>query len=129
MAEIQFTIAEIVDLIVKNKLMPKQISNIHFEGDFLSFNFPTGLLFPKYIPSTIQFLNYDKGLLTLKIKTNWMSDKFLKIIPLEDNEFIEFKFPRVFVKLQDFLTTRLKGIQNDKIIYDNGMFYISTRNL
>ena len=129
MAEIQFTIAEIVDLIVQNKLMPKQISNIHFEGDFLSFNFPTGLLFPKYIPSTIQFLNYDKGLLTLKIKTNWMSDKFLKIIPLEDNEFIEFKFPRVFVKLQDFLTTRLKGIQIDKIIYDNGMFYISTRNL
>ena len=128
MAEIQFTISEIVDLIVKNKLMPKQISNIHFEGDFLSFNFPTGLLFPKYIPSTIQFLNFDKGLLTLKIKTNWMSDKFLKIIHWEDNEFIEFELPKIFVKLQDFLTTRLKGIQIDKIIYDNGMFYISTRN-
>lgn len=128
MAEIQFTIAEIVDLIVQNKLMPKQISNIHFEGDFLSFNFHTGLFFPKYIPSSIQFLNFDKGLLTLKIITNWMADKFLKIIPLEDDEFIEFEFPKIFVKLQNFLTARLRGIQIDKIIYDNGVFYISTHS-
>jgi hypothetical protein len=124
MAQLSISIAELAELLAANKLLHHYITDFHMEGDYISFNFHTGQFFPKYIPVSLLFLSYSAGQLVLDISTNWMSDKFMKLLPVKNNDYINLKFPKLIVKLHKFTTKYLNGILIEAVSFQNGAFKI-----
>jgi len=124
MAEINITIAEFVDLLAANNVLQNFIFDIRFEGDYINFNFNTGQFFPKHIPVSLKFQDYVSDNITFTITTNWMSDKFFKLLPIKTNKYIKLKFPELIVNIQQISESFLNGLHLKDIQYNNGLFQI-----
>ena len=124
MAQLTISIAELAELLAANQLLNHYIADFHMEGDYISFNFQTGQFFPKYIPVSLLFISYSAGQLLLEISTNWMSDKFMKLLPVKNNDYINLKFPKLIVKLHNITKQYLIGILIESVSFQNGAFKI-----
>ena len=122
MAEIKITIAELIDILAANNILQNFMSDIHFEGDYITFNFHTGQFFPRYIPVSLLFQNFVSDIITFEISTNWMSDKFFALLPVKTNKFIKLKFPKLMVNIHNISDSFLNGLHFKDIQYENGMF-------
>lgn len=125
MAKLTISIAELTEILAANEMLQNYISDFHMEGDYISFNFKTGQFFPRYIPVSLLFLSYSSGQLKLEISTNWMSDKFMKLLPVKNNDYLNLKFPKLVIKLHKITQKYLNGIVIDSINFQNGAFAIN----
>jgi len=127
MAQISVSLAELIDLVIANNIMPDQISNIEPQGESLNFEFRTGLFFPKYVQIYVNVLEFEKGILVLELITDWFAEKLMKLLPFKNNEFLEYDFPRIIINLQTLLNKYIKGLKIDRIEYKNSRFNILTK--
>lgn len=128
MAQISISLAELLDLIVINQIMPTQISNIEPQGDAISFEFKTGLFFPKLVQVFVHILEFEKGILVLELITDWFAEKIMKLLPFRDKEYLEYDYPKVIIDLQSLLNKHIAGIQIERVDFKNGRFNIFTKN-
>ncbi|MCK4653364.1 MAG: hypothetical protein KAU01_02845 [Candidatus Cloacimonetes bacterium] len=128
MTKVIVSIAEIIDIMVANNLMPEQISEIDISGDTISFQYNTGKIIPAKIEASIYFEEFDKGLMIFGIQTTWLSDKLLRIMSLPQNEYIQVDYPSIIFYIQRFFNDKLKIVQIENIKYENGKFTITTYN-
>ena len=128
MAKIIVSVAEIIDTIVANNLMPEQISEIDIQGDTISFQYNTGKIVPAKIEASINFEEFDKDLMIFGIQTTWLADKLLRIMSLPQNDYIQIDYPNIIFYVQRFLNDKLKIVQIEDIKYENGKFTITTYN-
>jgi len=124
MAEINISIAEIVDLLIQNNVLKNFVFDIRFEGDYITFNFHTGQFFPRHIPVSLKFENFESEKIVFEVSTNWMSDQFLKLLPIKNNRFLKLKFPKLEVNIQKISESFLEGLLFKKIDYVNGLYQI-----
>lgn len=128
MAKIIVSVAEIIDIIVANNLMPEQISEIDIQGDTISFQYKTGKIVPAKIEASVNFEEFDKGLMIFGIQTSWLADKLLRIMSLPQSNYIQIDYPNVIFYMQRFFNDKLKGVQIEDIKFQKGEFTITTYN-
>ena len=128
MAKIIVSVAEIINTIVANNQMPEQISEIDIQGDSISFQYKTGMLVPAKIEASVNFEEFDKGLMIFGIQTSWLADKLLRIMSLPQSNYIQIDYPNVIFYMQRFFNDKLKGVQIEDIKFQKGEFTITTYN-
>ncbi|MCK4311942.1 MAG: hypothetical protein KAW88_04330, partial [Candidatus Cloacimonetes bacterium] len=114
--------------IVANNLMPEQISEIDIQGDTISFQYKTGKIVPAKIEASVNFEEFDKGLMIFGIQTSWLADKLLRIMSLPQSNYIQIDYPNVIFYMQRFFNDKLKGVQIEDIKFQKGEFTITTYN-
>ncbi|MDO9578873.1 MAG: hypothetical protein Q7J16_13400 [Candidatus Cloacimonadales bacterium] len=119
MAEFSFTFAEIIDVLVANEILPKQISNLVVDGKTMTFKFKLKVPFPTTVDVSLEFLEFEKGLLIFKIKTAWLVEKALKNPAVFKNKYIELDKSNIIVYLDMYIKDHLRGLQLDKIEFLN----------
>lgn len=124
MAEINLSLAEIVDIVAANSILPKQITNIVVDENMISFRYHTKLAFPSHIDASVQFLKYENGIAELEFTTSWLVEKIIKSLAVFKNEFIELRGSRIRIQLKKLLADKLAGISLESIEFINHRFEI-----
>lgn len=124
MAELNFTFAEIIDILAANEILPKQISNLVVDGKTITFKFKLKIPFPTTVDVSLEFLEFEKGLLTFKIKTAWLVEKALRNPAVFKNKYIELEKSHILIYLDMYIKDHLRGLQLDKIEFSNNKISI-----
>jgi hypothetical protein len=119
MAEINFTFAEVVDILAANDIIPEQISNLSIDGKIISFKFRLKAPFVSSVDVSLEFLEFERGLLTFKIKTSWLVEKALKNPRIFKNKYVELNKSNFIIYLDMYIKEHLRGMQIDKIVFQN----------
>lgn len=125
MAQIVISLAEIIDILVIKGYVPDVISNIQPIENGISFDAKKGIT----VRALVQFQEFDKGLLKLKLETNWLADKLLRLKTISDGKYILFEHPNLLIYAQKFLEDHLKIPKIDSISINNGKIKIKTFNM
>jgi len=124
MAEINFTFAEIIDILAANGILPDQISNLDVNGKNISFKFKVKNPFATSVDISLQFLEFEKGILSFKIKTSWLVEKGLKHLVIFKNKYVELDKSNILIYLDMYINDNLKGLQLNKFIFSNNKLNI-----
>ncbi|MHC4640937.1 MAG: hypothetical protein ACYS32_04775 [Planctomycetota bacterium] len=134
MARITFTIAELLEILASNQLLPPQITRVKVKGDEIHFVIKTNAFILPYIPASLKYLSFDdnNALFELAIITG-RADKAVSLLndalKLKLPAYMKLEYPNLFIDVGRVLReTNVRGIQVEDISYQNGEFTIVTRN-
>jgi hypothetical protein len=125
MALIKVSFAEIIDILIAKEVIPDRISNIEIDGSFISLVYKTGKVFPPVIELTLQYIEFDKGALIFSISTSWLADKLLRVFPFEQNKYLQFDHPNIYVFVDTILKDKFPVLQIEKINFNKERFEIN----
>lgn len=128
MAEIRITISEIVDICIANELIPDSVSNIEILGEHIKFRYKSEQPISVNIDLEINYKDYNNGMLFLKVRTNWIVDKYLRLKKLQNLKYLQYEHPVLTFFLKQFLKDKSKIVHIEDIHFKNGCFKIKTFN-
>ncbi len=129
MAKLEITIAELIDILIANKIIPEKISDIDIQGETINIKYNTGMMIPHEIDASINFVEFEKGIIILEMHTTWFADKVLRIASLQESNYIQLDYPQVIFYIERFLKDKVKNLMIDDIKFINGKFIITTYNV
>lgn len=125
MAEINCSLAEIIDILSAVNLLPEDVSDIHVDDNIVSFKYNTKLVFPSHVVISVQFLEHKNGVTELELSTSWLVEKIIGKLPfLKNNDLFQLSGSRLFINLEKFLNQRFKGIKLESIEFTDHKFKI-----
>ena len=128
MAEIRITISEIIDLCIANKMIPDSVSNIEILGESIKFQYKNVHPIPINIDLEIEYKDYNNGMLFIDVRTNWLTDKFLRFKKLPSFQYLQYEHPTITFLLEQFLIEKTKIMHIESIHFNNGYFKIKIFN-
>ncbi len=129
MAKLEITIAELIDILIANKIIPEKISNLDIQGETINFKYNTGMFVPHEIDAFINFVEYEKGIIIFEMHTTWFADKVLRLASLPENKYIQLDYPQVIFYIERFLKDKVISLMIEDIKFTNGKFIIATYNI
>ena len=135
MAKIDFTLEELLEIMVSNKLLPPQIARVKIKADEVHFVIKTDAFILPYIPASLKYLNFDgtNALFEFTIITG-RANKAVSLLnnalKLKLPAYMKLEYPKLFVDIDRVLSEKnVRGIQVEDISFQNGRFTILTRNI
>ncbi|MHC4545779.1 MAG: hypothetical protein ACYS9C_16885 [Planctomycetota bacterium] len=135
MAKITFTLEELLEILISNKLLPPQIIRVKVKGDDIHFVIKTDEFILPFIPASLRYLSFDDNtaLFELTIVTgrsnkdmSWLSQELKLKMPA----YMKLEYPNVFVGVDRMLKEKnIRSVQVQDISFQNGEFTIVTRNI
>ena len=135
MAKITFTLEELLEILISNKLLPSHIIRAKVKGDDIHFVIKTNAFILPFIPASLRYLRFDgnNALFELTIVTgrankdmSWLSQE----LKLEIPAYMKLEYPNLSVDVDRMLREKnVRGIQIGDISFQNGEFTIVTRNI
>ena len=129
MAKLEITIAELIDILIANKIIPEKISDIDIQGETINFKYNTGMMIPHEIDAFVNFVEFEKGIIILEMHTTWFADKVLRLASLPENNYVQLDYPQVIFYIERFLKDKVIGLMIEDIKFTNGKFIITTYNI
>ncbi len=134
MAKINFTLEELLEILVSNQLLPAQMARVKVKGDEIHFVIKTNTFILPYIPASLRFLSFEgnQALFELTIITgrankaiSWLN----QVLKLKLPAYMKLEYPNLFIDVDRVLREKnIRGIQIEDISFQNGEFAIVTRN-
>ena len=135
MAKITFTLEELLEILISNKLLPPQIIRVKVKGDDIHFVIKTNAFILPFIPASLRYLSFDgsNALFELTIvpgqankDMSWLSQELKLKMPA----YMKLEYPNVFVGVDRMLKEKnIRSVQVQDISFQNGEFTIVTRNI
>ena len=129
MAKLEITIAELIDILIANKIIPKKISNLEIQGETINFKYNTGMMIPNEIDAFVNFIEYEKGIIIFEMHTTWFADKVLRLVSLSENKYFQLDYPQIIFYIERFLKDKVINLMIEDIKFTNGKFNITTYNI
>ena len=132
MAKMTFGLQELLDIVVSNELLPRQIARLRIKGDKIHFVIKTNTFILPFIPASLGYDRFDGNSAILELtlvsghasKVMGMLQQALK---LKLPDFVKFEYPKVSLDIDRLLQMRnVRGIQVRDIVLENGQFVIVT---
>ncbi len=127
MAQLTFTINEVLELLETNDLKHERLSDLRLEGNVITVVINTGLPFPKTVKADVEYIDLTDGKLKLELKANPMVAKLVDMLSMPQN--IEYNSPFIFVDLNGFIAKKLKGLSVSKVVMENNQITVVTEVL
>ena len=104
MAKITFTLQELLDIIVSNEILPRQIARLHLKGDRIHFVIKMNAFILPFIPASLGYVRFDgnKAVFELVLVNDHMNKvmgMFQQALTLKLPEFVTLEYPNVFVDI------------------------------
>jgi hypothetical protein len=132
MAKITFGLQELLEIVISNELLPRQIARLRVKGDRIHFVIKTNSFILPFIPASLGFVRFDgnKAIFELTLVSshaNKAMGMLQQTLKLKLPDFVTLEYPKVFVDINRLLKVRnIRGIQVRDIVLENGEFAIVT---
>ena len=135
MANITFTLEELLALLLSNNLLPSQIVRAQIKDDSFHFAVKTDTFILPFVPASLKFLNYENNIATFELTL--VSGHFNKALGMFGGsfesklpEYVKLELPNVLVDIEKLLEKKnIKGIRIKDVTFRTGRFSIITENL
>ena len=134
MAKITFTLEELVQIVISNKLLPAEIIRTRVEGQRIRFVIRTSSFILPFVPASLKFLSFDgsNAVFELAIVTSratraasWLSQMFKIKIPT----YVKLDYPKIFVYVDKLLRQKnIRGVRVKDILLEDRELTIVTCN-
>ena len=134
MAVITFSLEELAEILIANKLLPPEIIRVRVKGEIFHFVIKTGSFVLPYIPASLKYLSFNDNKATFELTIvssvvskaiNWL-DQALKLkIP----SYMELEYPNILINVDKLLQEKnIRNVQVNDILFEAGKFTIVTCN-
>jgi len=134
MAKINFTLEELLEILVSNRLLPAQIARVKVKGDEVHCVIKTNAFILPYIPASLKYLSFDgtNAVFELTIIAS-LANKAVSllndVLKLKLPDYMKLEYPKLFVDINRVLAEEnIRGIRVEDISFQNGEFTVVTRN-
>ena len=134
MAKINFTLAELLEILVSNRLLPAQIARVKVKGDEIHFVIKTSAFILPYIPASLKYISFDGTnavfeLTVIASLANKAVGLLNDVLKLKLPDYMKLEYPNVFIDIGRVLAEKkVNGIKVEDISFQNGEFTVVTRN-
>ena len=132
MANITFGLQELLEIIVSNELLPRQIARLRVKGEKIHFVIKTNTFILPFIPASLGYVRFDgnKAIFELTVVSGHINKAMgwlHQALKLKLPEFVTLEYPKVFVDINRLLREKnIRGIQVRDIVLEEGQFSIVT---
>ena len=132
MAKITFSLEELLEILISNKILPSEIIRSKVEGERIHFIIRTNLLILPYIPASLRFFSFNdnNAIFELTLVSKHL-DKVMKRLESSFQRkvpaYMRFEYPKIFVDVENFLKEKnIRGVRVKDIFFKQGEFTIDT---
>ena len=132
MAKITFGLQELLDIVVSNQFLPRQIARLRVKGDRVHFVIKTNSFILPFIPASLGYQSFDGSHAIFEFTLvsghvnkaiGWLHEALRVQMPA----FVTLDYPKVLIDIDRLLREKnIKGIQVKDIVFENGQFAIVT---
>jgi hypothetical protein len=132
MAKITFDLQELLELVISNELLPRQVARLRVKGDKIHFVIKTNAFILPFIPASLGYVGFDgnKAIFELTVvsaQVNKAMGWLQQALELKLPAFVTLEYPKVSVDIDRLLKERnIRGIQVSDVVLNNGEFTIVT---
>jgi hypothetical protein len=135
MANITFTLEELLTLLLSNNLLPSQIARAQIKDDCFHFAVKTDAFILPFVPASLKFLSYENNI--ARFELTLVSGHFNKALSMFGGsfesklpEYVKLELPNVLVDIEKLLEKKnIKGIHVRDVTFESGEFSITTENI
>jgi hypothetical protein len=134
MAKITFDLQELLELVISNELLPRQVARLRVKGDKIHFVIKTNAFILPFIPASLGYVGFDgnKAIFELTVvsaQVNKAMGWLQQALELKLPAFVTLEYPKVSVDIDRLLKERnIRGIQVSDVVLNNGVFAIVTNS-
>ncbi|MEA3226414.1 MAG: hypothetical protein U9Q07_10735 [Planctomycetota bacterium] len=135
MTRIAFSFEELIEIVIANGLISRQIVRVRVKGERIHFVIKTNSFILPFIPASLRYLSFDDGnaLFELAVVTGhankaigWLS----QVLELKIPAYMKLEYPRLTMNVDKLLEDRsIRGVRVKDIFFENGEFVIVTGNI
>ena len=132
MAKIIFTQAELLNILISNEVLPKEVLRPKVEGDEIHFVVQTNLPLLQFVPVSLKYLSFTDSnaifeLTVVNSSLNKTISRLNLLSRLDMPAYVKIDFPNISVDVKELLKKKnIKGVQLKDIFFNNGEFTIVT---
>jgi hypothetical protein len=135
MATITFSLEEIAEILIANRLLPPEITRARVKGELFHFVIKTGSFVLPYIPASLKYLGFSNNRVTFELTI--VSSVVSKAISLLDQalklkipSYMKLEYPNIFVDIDRLLQQKnIRNVQVNDILFEDGKFTIVVCNI
>ena len=133
MAKITFSLQELLDIVVSNELLPRQVVRLRIKGGKIHFVIKTNSFILPFIPASLGYESFDGNNAIFElILVSGHVNKAMSLLQsrftsgeLKMPAFVTVEYPKVSVDIDKLLKERhIRGIQVRDIVFNDGRFTI-----
>jgi len=134
MAKITFTLKELMEILISNKLLPKEILRPKVESERIHFVIRTNSFILPFIPASLRYLSFNDNnamfeLAIVSSRLNKGVSRLNQLFELKIPAYMKLEYPKLFVDVDKLLKEKnLKDIRVKDISFEAGEFTIVTFN-
>jgi hypothetical protein len=132
MAKIAFNLQELVNIIVSNDLLPRQVVRVRVKGEKIHFVVKTNTFILPYVPASLVYVTFDGGNAIFKLTNvggpvNKVMGWLHQALKLRMPDFVKLEYPKVSVDVDKLLKeNNIRGIQVKDIVFKDDRFILTT---
>lgn len=134
MATITFSLEELAEILISNKILPPEIVRARVKGEIFHFVIKTGSFVLPYIPAFLRYLSFNDNKATFELtmvssvvskSISWL-DQALKLkIPA----YMELEYPNILINVDKLLQEKnIRNVRVKDVLFEDGKFTIVTCN-
>lgn len=134
MEVITYSLEELVEILISNKLLPPEIIRARVKGERVHFVIKTNSFVLPYIPASLKYLSFNDNKATFELTIvsfdvskaiSWL-DQALKLkIP----SYMELEYPNILINVDKLLQEQhIRNVQVKDVLFEDGKFTIVTCN-
>ncbi|MHC4203409.1 MAG: hypothetical protein ACYSTT_02075 [Planctomycetota bacterium] len=135
MAKIIFSLEELTQILISNKLLRGDILRLKVEGDKIHFVIRTNSFILPYIPASLGFLSFNdnQAIFELTIVSSHLNkavSRLKQMLQLKLPAYMKLEYPKIFVDVEKVLEEKnIRGIRVEDVSLKDGEFTITTCNI
>ena len=135
MAEITFSLDELIQILISNELLRGEILRPKVEGDRIHFVIKTNSFILPYIPASLEYMGFSDNLaiFELTIVSSYLNkavSRLKQVLQFKLPVYIKLEFPKIFVYVEKLLREKnVRGIRVKDVFFKDGEFTITTCNI
>lgn len=135
MAKINFNLEELIEILISNEILPKNIIRVKVKDDKVHFYIKTQSFILPFIPASLKFLGFENNDVTFELtlvsgQVNKIISRLDQIFDLKIPEYMKLDYPKIVVDMSKLLQEKnIKGLRVEEVTFDNGEFSVVTANI
>ena len=134
MAKITFSLGELMEILISNKLLPKEILRPKIEGERIHFVIRTNSFILPFIPASLRYLSFNDNnamfeLVIVSSHQNKGVSRLNQLFELKIPAYMKLDYPKLFVDVDKMLKEKnIRDVRVKDIFFKAGEFTIVTCN-
>jgi hypothetical protein len=135
MAKITFSLEELVEILISNKLLPPEIIRARVKGERIHFVIRTDSFILPFIPASLRYLSFENNnvIFELTIVSSHLSKAVSwlnQVLKLRIPACMKLEYPNIFVDVDKLLKEKnIRALRVKDILLEEGEFTIVTCNV